>query len=191
VTPHVVLGRAAGTLPPRALGDEAVRRALRRLGLREGLSLGRTVEGAPRAWLGPLPLPVWLSLSHSGGRAVAAASRGVRVGLDILAGPLEDPGLWEDFFTGPERTLLQGMDDGLRVGFSAKEAAWKALEGAGPSELRHYAVSLQGHGPRGHLLGTVTTVLERGPRAGSPATLQLRSWTSRGDRVSLCTESAP
>ncbi|MEN9796440.1 MAG: hypothetical protein RL653_136 [Pseudomonadota bacterium] len=191
MTPRVVLGRAAGPASPRALGEVAALRALRRLGLSADVSVRRTADGAPRAWLGPLPLPVSLSLSHSGGRAVAAASRDARVGLDILAGPLEDAGLWEDFFTAPERAALQGVEDGLRVGFSAKEAAWKALGGAGPSEFRRYEVSVDRPGPRGHLLGTVTTVVERGPRAGETATLQLRTWPSRGDRLSLCTGTFP
>lgn len=191
MTPRVALGRAAGPLPPRALGEAAARRALRRLGLTGDVALRRGADGAPRAFLGPLPLPVSLSLSHSGGRAVAAVSRDVHVGLDILAGPLEDEGLWADFFSAPERAALGQVEDGLRVGFSAKEAAWKALEGAGPSEFRDYAVSLHRHGPRGHLLGTVTTVRERGPHAGAPATLHLWTWRSRGDRVSLCTEGAP
>jgi 4'-phosphopantetheinyl transferase EntD len=191
VTPRVVLGRASGQLSTSELGDTAARRALRRLGLPAGVTVQRSPGQAPRACFGPVPLPVSLSLSHAGGRAVAAAARGARVGVDILAGPLDDEALWEDHFGAAERAALRHLPDGLRVGFSAKEAAWKALGGTGPSELREYEVTVRAVGSRGGVLGSVHTRVERGPRKDAAATLELRSWLSRGDRLALCSEVMP
>jgi 4'-phosphopantetheinyl transferase EntD len=182
---RAALGSASGPLDGRALAEAAARRALWRLGLPAHAEVRREPGGAPRAWLGPVPLPVHLSLSHSGGRAVAAASR-ARVGVDLVCGPLEDEGTWADFFSRAEREALRACPDGLRLGFSVKEAAWKALAGEGPSEFRHWQVRPASCSPRGHARGQVTTRAERGPHAGCGLSLQFWSWPSRGGRVALC-----
>ena len=181
------LGSASGPVPGRALAEVAARRALRRLGLpAEGVELRREPSGAPRAYLGPQPLPVHLSLSHAGGRAVAAAAA-QRVGVDLLCGPLEDAGLWADFFSPAERSSLSAAcPDALRLGFCVKEAAWKVLAGEGPSEFRDWTVRLRSCSPRGHARGTVSARAERGPLCGREATVRFWSWPSRGDRVALC-----
>ena len=189
MTPLVSLGRAAGAGQERELAEAAARRALRRLGLPGSVDLRREPGGAPRAWLGPQPLPLHLSLSHAGGRAVAAASR-ARVGVDLVRGPLVDEGLWT-FFSTAERAALQSCPDGLRLGFSVKEAAWKALAGEGPSEFRQWQLLLELCSARGHARGLVRVRPERGARAGQLVTLRLASWPSRGDRVTLCLEGEP
>jgi 4'-phosphopantetheinyl transferase EntD len=145
----------------------------------------REGSGAPRAWLGPVPLPVHLSLSHAGGRAVAAASRS-RVGVDLVCGLLEDEGAWADFFSPAERAALGLCPDALRLGFCVKEAAWKALTGDGPSEFRAWRVLPSSCAPRGQVRGRVTTRAERGPFTGRELSLPFWSWPSRGGRVALC-----
>ena len=185
MTPLVSLGRAAGAGQERELAEAAARRALRRLGLPGSVDLRREPGGAPRAWLGPQPLPLHLSLSHAGGRAVAAASRR-RVGVDLVCGPLEDEGLWASFFSAGERAALSAYPDGLRLGFCVKEAAWKALAGEGPSELGAWQLQLSARPARGHARGLVRVCPERGARAGRAVALNFWSWPSRGDRVALC-----
>lgn len=181
------LGSASGPLPGRALAEAAARRALRRLGLPAAqLVIHREPNGAPRAWLGPQPLPVQLSLSHAGGRAVASVSTR-RVGVDLLRGPLRDEGLWADFFSAAERAALSAASpDALRLGFCVKEAAWKTLAGEGPSEFREWHLRLATCTDRGHARGTVSTRPERGGLAGRDVAVRFWSWPSRGDRVALC-----
>lgn|GEM_PF-3730253 len=188
-----MLGSARGEAPGRQLAETAARRALGRLGLpARSVEFRREPGGAPRAYLGPQPLPVHLSLSHAGRRAVAAAAQ-QRVGVDLVRGALEDERMWAEFFSAAERAALEGAcADGLRLGFCVKEAAWKALSGEGPSEFREWRLAVSSCSGRGHARGTVAVRPERGALAGGDAALRFWSWPSRGDRVALCLlEGAP
>jgi phosphopantetheinyl transferase (holo-ACP synthase) len=73
----------------------------------------------------PSHLPVALSLSHCEGRAAAAASAGVRIGVDLERAGAVRESQARYFLTPAERRAVGGRD--LAELWALKEACWKAL----------------------------------------------------------------
>lgn len=90
-------------------------------------------DGAPEAYDGEWRAPCAISISHSGGRAVAAvAPPGTRIGCDVEREEARDAGLVEDFFTARERTRIAETKEAdlalaVTLVWSAKESALKLL----------------------------------------------------------------
>lgn len=104
-------------------------------------------DGAPRAWRGDELLRGGLSLSHSGGRAVAAwsAEHG-RIGVDLELVEPRSEGFVRDYLTRAEQRFVAGAKDAAEAAnlvWSAKEAVLKATrEGLTVDTLR-VAVSVE------------------------------------------------
>ena len=68
-----------------------------------------------------------ISISHSGGRAVALASSVERVGIDLEQIEERHPAFLEEWFSSDERLLLGGDAELITTAWAAKEAVLKAL----------------------------------------------------------------
>lgn len=91
-------------------------------------------DGAPRIRLYGDPLPISLSISHSGDRSLCALCvlPGARVGADLETVVPRDAAFVEDYFTPAEQAAVSQASDAERdqrvtVIWSAKEAVLKAL----------------------------------------------------------------
>lgn len=88
-------------------------------------------DGAPEAWVGNRQLPLSLSLSHRGGRAVAAVSEAPRtVGCDLELVEPRSGAFVREWLSASEQRLIAGQPDDARallvnLIWSAKEAAAK------------------------------------------------------------------
>lgn len=69
--------------------------------------------------------PMWVSVAHRHGRAVAAASGDCPLGVDLEPCGAVPPGLERIYLAPDERALLDRHD--ATVLWTLKEAAWKAL----------------------------------------------------------------
>ncbi|MCB9764141.1 MAG: SDR family NAD(P)-dependent oxidoreductase [Alphaproteobacteria bacterium] len=87
----------------------------------------RTLEsGQPVVEVDGRPGP-HVSISHAMGRAVAVATVGRRVGVDLEEVRARHPAFAQDWFNDAERALLGGDPLALTIAWSAKEAVLKAL----------------------------------------------------------------
>lgn len=99
-------------------------------------------DGAPEAFLGGRPIGRWISLSHSGDRALCAlAPAGVAIGCDLETIEPRSDRFVRDYFTAGERQMVDGAPDGQRalvanLVWSAKESALKALREGLRSDTR-------------------------------------------------------
>lgn len=120
------IARAADWRAGRLAAKRAVSAALGGKSLRR-IEIGSRGDERPRALLTTAglrrPVHVALSLAHSGGRAVAAVTRGVRVGVDIERVRRIPAEHARFFLTASERR--SGLSE--LVCWTVKEAAWKAL----------------------------------------------------------------
>ena len=123
--------RARGTLKrqgDRIAGRIAAKRAIGQLtgAAPEQIDILTLASGAPSVLIqgkeGPL-----VSISHSGGHAVAWASHRQRVGVDLEQVEARHPSFVEEWFSEQERVLLEGDPYRVTVAWSAKEAVLKAL----------------------------------------------------------------
>ena len=120
-----------GRIADRVAGRLAAKRALMAL---TGVSPDRIrvpslPSGEPVALVDGKPGPQ-VSISHSGGRAVALASTEARVGIDLEQVVERHPAFVEDWFSEEERRSLGSDAEGITAGWACKEAVLKAL-GAG------------------------------------------------------------
>lgn len=125
------------------------------LGLADGesvgqIEIGREVVGAPvarivRPAVGPLPLPVAVSLAHRDGRAAAAAGpASLCVGIDLERADALTPWHARYALTPAERAHAAG--DGCAKLWVLKEAAWKALRLARDVPFSALELELDGDG---------------------------------------------
>jgi malonyl CoA-acyl carrier protein transacylase len=127
----------------RLAGRIAAKRALAALtGARaEQIRIENLASGQPIAMIDGQPGPA-ISISHSGGVAVALASRVGRIGVDIEQIEPRSESFAEDWFAATEREFLAGDED-LTLAWAVKEAVLKAL-GQGmalhPTEVQVRAV---------------------------------------------------
>ncbi len=89
-------------------------------------------DGAPEAFSGGEPLPLSLSISHAGGRALAAIHEGGNVGCDLEEIEARSELFVLDYFTPAEQDLVHSRPEAERplyenLIWSAKESALKAL----------------------------------------------------------------
>ena len=128
---EIALLRARGTAKRQAdriAGRIAAKRAVCQLtGAEPGQVDIRTLaSGAPSVLIHEEPGPL-VSISHSGGHAVAWASRRERVGVDLEQVEARHPSFVEEWFSEQESALLAGDPYRVTVAWSAKEAVLKAL----------------------------------------------------------------
>ncbi len=89
-------------------------------------------DGAPEAFFDGEPLPLSVSISHVGGRALAAVHEGGAVGCDLEQIEARSELFVHDYFTQPEQDLVHARREPERplyenLIWSAKESALKAL----------------------------------------------------------------
>lgn len=134
------------------LGRFAAKRALALL-LRDPRPLSQIEiraadDGAPEAWLDGSPLPIALSLSHSGGLALCAfAAGGSKLGCDIEGIEPRSASFVADCLTTEERAALdaataEARQELVSVFWSAKESSLKALRTGLRRDVRSVTVRL-------------------------------------------------
>ncbi len=89
-------------------------------------------DGAPEAFWDGSALPLSVSISHSGGRALCAILEGGNVGCDLEHIETRSELFVHDYFTEPEQALVAALPEADRplyenLIWSAKESALKAL----------------------------------------------------------------
>ena len=143
LSPREVAVASGLTVPKRErdwlLGRWTAKQALAaRAGLNARLSSLARLEvraagdGAPEAFFDAEPLPLSLSISHAGGRALAAVHEGADVGCDLEQIEARSELFVHDYFTQPEQNLVHARPEAERplyenLIWSAKESALKAL----------------------------------------------------------------
>ncbi|MCP3956865.1 MAG: 4'-phosphopantetheinyl transferase superfamily protein [bacterium] len=113
------------------------------------LEIRAAADGAPEAFLNSERLPVSLSISHSGGRALCALSEGAAVGCDLERIEARSELFVLDYFTHREQVLVASWPESDRplvdnLVWSAKESALKALRVGLRADTRGVEVSLPG-----------------------------------------------
>ncbi len=108
-------------------------------------------DGAPEAFLDGEPLPLSVSISHSGGRALCALSGGGAVGCDLEQIETRSELFVHDYFTPHEQELVASWSEADRplyenLIWSAKESALKALRLGLRADSRSVEVSLLAYG---------------------------------------------
>ncbi len=108
-------------------------------------------DGAPEAFLDAEPLPLSLSISHSGGRALCALSEEGAVGCDLEHVETRSELFVHDYFTPAEQELVASWPEADRplyenLIWSAKESALKALRLGLRADSRSVEVSLLASG---------------------------------------------
>ncbi len=143
--------RARGTLrrqAERIAGRVAAKRAIQALtgAAFEDIRIRNLPSGEPVVELGGQPGPA-LSISHSGGLAVAVARSSGRVGVDLEQVQQRHPAFTQGWFTAGERELV-GEDPGrITCAWTVKEAVLKALgTGMALSPLEVEVLALSDHG---------------------------------------------
>ncbi len=104
-------------------------------------------DGAPEAFVSGEPLPLSLSISHSGGRALCAILEGAGVGCDLEQVEARSELFVHDYFTRREQELVAALPKADRplyenLIWSAKESALKALRVGLKADTRSVEVSL-------------------------------------------------
>ncbi len=117
-----VLGRIAG--------KEALARLIARAP--EEIAVLPGASGEPTGYLGSVPLPQGLSLSHGHGQAIAWALEQGRPGVDLERVKPRPEGTFRFYLAPEERTSLERLEGSARdtaavVLWSLKEAVWKTL----------------------------------------------------------------
>ena len=128
---EIALMRARGTAKrqgDRIAGRIAAKRAVCQLtgAQPEQVEIRTMASGAPTVLIQGQPGPL-VSISHSGGHAVAWASHRERVGVDLEQVEARHPSFVEEWFSEQEQALLAGDPYRVTVAWSAKEAVLKAL----------------------------------------------------------------
>ena len=123
--------QARGTpkrIADRIAGRIAAKRALSALTGRDPLAIRIHAldTGQPVSTLDGQPGP-GISISHSGGRAVALASTTGRVGVDLEQIEARHPSFVDEWFSAEERELLGDDPVAITTAWAAKEAVLKAL----------------------------------------------------------------
>ncbi len=123
--------QALGALPRPAGGPSEDRRIFGAEDLPR-LEIRAADDGAPEPLLDGEPLPISLSISHSGGRALCAILEDKTVGCDLEQIETRSELFVQDYFTPAERALIEALPDADRTLYenliwSAKESALKAL----------------------------------------------------------------
>ncbi len=90
------------------------------------MEISNLASGEPVVRIDGEPGPQ-ISISHSGGRAVALASRAERVGIDLEQIEERHPAFLDEWFSEDERTLFAGDAALITTAWAAKEAVLKAL----------------------------------------------------------------
>lgn len=106
--------------------------ALRLGGAPEAFEVRVSPGGAPEAWHADTPLDCGLSISHSGGRAVAALAERAAVGCDLEMIEPRSAAFLEDYLTAGEHAFLAEAAPERAVVlatlfWSAKESVMKAV----------------------------------------------------------------
>ncbi len=97
------------------------------------LEIRAAADGAPEAFLGGELLPLSLSISHSGGRALCAVLEGGDVGCDLEYVETRSELFVHDYFTPAEQMLVHSWSEEAdrtlyeNLIWSAKESALKSL----------------------------------------------------------------
>ena len=123
--------RARGTerrVADRIAGRVAAKRALMALTGKSSdrIRITNLESGQPVAQIDGQPGPV-ISISHSGGRAIALASTEGPVGIDLEQVVERHHAFEQDWFSPDEQGTLRGDALQLTIAWSAKEAVLKAL----------------------------------------------------------------
>ncbi len=112
------------------------------------VEIASAADGAPLPLLDGRPYPMTLSLSHSNGRALCAATReGVALGCDIERVDSRDAAFGDTFLTACERDRVAAAADGdltTTAIWSLKESALKALRKGLSVDTRYVKVRLTG-----------------------------------------------
>jgi 4'-phosphopantetheinyl transferase len=97
------------------------------------LEIRSAPDGAPEVFYNNEPFPVFISISHSNGKALCTLTDpGTRLGCDIEKVETRSGRFVNDYFTAKEQQLIESMDQELvalwiNLIWSAKESALKAL----------------------------------------------------------------
>ncbi len=115
------------------------------------LEIRAAEDGAPEAFLDAEPLPISLSISHSGGRALCAVLDSGAVGCDLEHVETRSELFVHDYFTHSEQELVASRSEADRplyenLIWSAKESALKALRLGLRASSRSVEVSLAAAG---------------------------------------------
>lgn len=111
-------------------------------------------DGAPEACFDGEPLPLSLSISHAGGRALCAILEEAAVGCDLEQVEARSELFVRDYFTRREQALVTALPEADRALYenliwSAKESALKALRVGLNADTHTVEVSLPASGDRG------------------------------------------
>ena len=110
-------------------------------------------DGAPEAWLGGARLEISVSLSHRGGRAIAAVAPGpVVIGCDLELVEPRSPAFIREWLPAAEQALLASVGGAERACLAnllwcAREAAAKVRREGLRLDVRRARVELDGLGP--------------------------------------------
>ncbi len=115
------------------------------------LEIRAASDGAPEASANGEPLPLSLSISHSGGRALCAILGGAGVGCDLEQVEARSELFVHDYFTHREQALVAALPEADRplyenLIWSAKESALKALRVGLKADTHSVEVSLPASG---------------------------------------------
>ncbi len=108
-------------------------------------------DGAPEVFFDSQPLPLSLSISHSGGRALCAILEGGNVGCDLEEIEARSELFVLDYFTPSEQALVHAWPEAQRplyenLIWSAKESALKALRVGLKADTHTVEVDLPAYG---------------------------------------------
>ena len=116
----------------------------------ERVEILAAADGAPEAWLGGRPLEVSVSLSHRGGRAIAATAPGpVVIGCDLELVEPRSPAFIRQWLPAAEQALLASVEGAERARLAnllwcAREAAAKVRREGLRLDVRRAEVELDG-----------------------------------------------
>ena len=119
----------------------------------EWVEILAAADGAPEAWLGDARLEVSVSLSHRGGRAIAAVTRGpAAIGCDLELVEPRSPAFIRQWLPAAEQALLASVEGAERAGLAnllwcAREAAAKVRREGLRLDVRSAQVELDGVSP--------------------------------------------
>ena len=119
----------------------------------ERIEIIAAADGAPEAWLGGTRLEVSVSLSHRGGRAIAAVAPGPAViGCDLELVEARSPAFIREWLPAGEQALLASVEGFERARLAnllwcAREAAAKVRREGLRLDVRRARVQLDGLSP--------------------------------------------